>query len=317
MERKQEYYHKQYQYIDIVLKNLSHHLILYGKPGIGKTYMIKQYVHEHQLELYTPDFLVNGSLLGFYNDSGEYVYSSFEKAIINGGVFFYDEFGNLSEENKRIIKLITEASNVILGDQKEYPIHPNFVFLSTANHLTEDSAINDRLYKLPIEFDRELEENLKNKRRLELLGENKIPCILDDMFIQIVDDYNNDITQSSALFVSLREILNYQKIIELVQKRNFDAEMIFQNLWLPNWTNEFLAFVMNHTKEYNFRFQEEKKLALIKIRNNIALTENSSKVVEYLENVSKKRTEELEECIRTNRPYPSPLIEKFQKALEK
>lgn len=295
-----ECFHKQYFLLDIILKRLNNCLFLVGDSGVGKTHMIRQYVANNRINLYMPEFAVNGSLFGSFTEKG-YQYSALEKAIINGGVFFYDEMKEISSENERILKILFEhPSSLVLGDGKEYSVNPNFYFVATGNTLTNNSAINDRMYKLTVYKDRELDENLK-KRFYAVDSADKIRYqLLDELFYTIVSDYNFKYPDRE-IFRSTRELLEYKQITSLLENGDVDAETVLWHLLVANFPNDFLAYIINNLESYKMTIPDEKTLDNVKEQLTIKYaldSVDSDKLDHALRPIVKEKTRHLIDLIK-------------------
>lgn len=114
---------------------------LYGPAGTGKSHLAKQVAKRLNLDYYEDSKIENAfDLKGFVDASGEYVYTPFAKAYINGGLFFLDEY-DASNSNAT-----TAFNNALAGTGFSFPgigykdKHENFRVIAAGNTIGHGAA---------------------------------------------------------------------------------------------------------------------------------------------------------------------------------
>lgn len=114
---------------------------LYGPAGTGKSHLAKQVAKRLNLDYYEESKIENAfDLKGFVDARGEYVWTAFAKAYVNGGLFFLDEY-DASNSNAT-----TAFNNALAGTGFTFPgigykiKHENFRVIAAGNTIGHGAA---------------------------------------------------------------------------------------------------------------------------------------------------------------------------------
>ena len=172
------YFHKSF---DKILRYvlIKDPLMLIGETGSGKSYIIKQLSQILNLEIYNLGFVRDeyASIKGYNDANGKYIKTPFYDVLKNGGLCVINEIDN--SECKALIELHDFLDDTgyqpyrFPNGEKVTP-HPNFTLITTANTWGNgadrnyvarepiDKATLNRFTKVPVEYDRLLEEQISS-----------------------------------------------------------------------------------------------------------------------------------------------------------
>jgi hypothetical protein len=121
---------------DDILQDVSEgiNVYMYGPAGSGKSHTAKQIAEALGLPFYETNQLEFAHEVTGYGDaSGRYVPTPFYEAVVNGGLFFFDEFDRSSQQ-------VTTVINTVLANRRyTFPVignveaHPNFRCIAAGN----------------------------------------------------------------------------------------------------------------------------------------------------------------------------------------
>ncbi|WP_281869949.1 AAA family ATPase [Brevibacillus parabrevis] len=156
-------------------------LLLYGPPGVGKTFLTSLLSHKLNLPLITLDLA--SSISSYLGKTGQNLKKVIDYARSTPSILFLDEFDAVAKrrddpsdlgELKRIV-------NVLLKELEDWPSHS--IVVAATNHADMlDKAIWRR-------FDRAIEMGLPNVSAREVLWEhylNSYLATVDDGFIKVL-----------------------------------------------------------------------------------------------------------------------------------
>lgn len=156
-------------------------ILLYGKPGVGKTYISKWLSYKLKMPIVTLD-LAN-SISSYLGRSGQNIKSIFQYAKEQNVVLFLDEIDAIAKRRDDATDLgeLKRLVNVLLKELESCPV--TCIVIGATNHPELlDKAIWRR-------FDRNIEITLPKKEQRKLLfqrGMGKRYEEIDDVIIQII-----------------------------------------------------------------------------------------------------------------------------------
>ena len=110
---------------------------LYGPAGCGKSHLAKQVAKALNLDYYeTSTVLQEYKVTGYMDANGHYIETELHKAVINGGLFFFDELDCSCPESLTVLNgLLSEGAGGLYhcADGNTYKIHENFRVIAAGN----------------------------------------------------------------------------------------------------------------------------------------------------------------------------------------
>ncbi|MBC8580871.1 AAA family ATPase [Zhenhengia yiwuensis] len=168
-------------------------ILLYGKPGVGKTYAAKWLASVLKMPLVTVDLAT--SISSYLGRTGQNIKSIFDFAKTQDVVLFLDELDAIAKrrDDKADLGELKRLVNVLLKELEDCPI--NCIIIGATNHPEIlDTAVWRR-------FDRAIEVPLPGKlQRLELIKRTlgKWNTQLKDSTIQFIAE-NSDLVSAADL----------------------------------------------------------------------------------------------------------------------
>ncbi|EHK2354967.1 ATP-binding protein [Clostridium perfringens] len=171
----------------------SNTILLYGEPGVGKTYSAKWLAYKLNKPLINLNLAtVVSSLLG---ETGSNIKSVLDYAKRNNGVLFLDEFDSIAKkrDDDRDVGELKRIVNVLLKELEQWPI--NGIVIAATNHPELlDKAIWRR-------FDLKINLPMPNQEIRYLIIKRELAEIeyIDNSFIELMSYLTKDINAAEIV----------------------------------------------------------------------------------------------------------------------
>lgn len=184
---------------------------LYGPAGTGKTTAAEHIAEALGLKFYfTPSVFEKFDLTGFVDGNGTLIDTPFIQALLNGGLFLFDEWDVSDPQAIKFFNMVLSQRMFVIPKYGIVRAHRDFKIMAAGNTrgtgatsnyptaLTQDASCRNRFIPIYYDYDREIEN---------MLAED------DGELIEFVHDLRNAIRESGLdTVISYRNIINCKRM---------------------------------------------------------------------------------------------------------
>ena len=184
---------------------------LYGPAGTGKTTAAEHIAEALGLKFYfTPSVFEKFDLTGFVDGNGTLIDTPFIQALLNGGLFLFDEWDVSDPQAIKFFNMVLSQRMFVIPKYGIVRAHRDFKIMAAGNTrgtgatsnyptaLTQDASCRNRFIPIYYDYNREIEN---------MLAED------DGELIEFVHDLRNAIKESGLdTVISYRNIINCKRM---------------------------------------------------------------------------------------------------------
>ncbi|UUV18026.1 ATP-binding protein [Fusobacteria bacterium ZRK30] len=226
----------------------SNSIILYGEPGVGKTYSAKWLSYKLDMPLITLD--LSATISSYLGKTGQNIKQVLEYAKSFNSILFLDEFDAIAKkrDDQSDIGELKRIVNILLKELEEWPAD-NIVIAATNHPEILDKAIWRR-------FDKHLElKNLDKKLTVDIIKKE----------LELIKNINKEDLEMISYFVKNQSPANIVKLCDSIKRRYILSEE----------KDNFRKHIYTELKRNNYNGLKDKEIChyLKKIIPNITVKE--------------------------------------------